>query len=100
MHGTINQTSIFPKGDVCGGRLWEKVKQRRIGVGGKRPDHAGLCVCVCVGERREEVTFNVRRKQHVSKQPKDSIILFKDTTRPGLGNPNNAMRERRLREQN
>jgi hypothetical protein len=67
MHGMINQSSIFPKGDVCGGRLWEKVKQRRIGVGGKRPDHAGLCVCVCVGERREEVTFNVRRKQHVSK---------------------------------
>jgi hypothetical protein len=62
MHGTTNQSSRFPKGDVCGGRLWEKVKQRRIGVGGKRPDHAGLCVCV--GERQEEVVFKVRKKQH------------------------------------
>jgi hypothetical protein len=59
MHGTTNQSSKFPKGDVCGGRLWEKVKQRRIGTGGKRPDHAGLCVC-----GQEEVMFKVRRKQH------------------------------------
>jgi hypothetical protein len=84
MHGTTNQSSRFPKGDVCGGRLWEKVKQRRIGVGGKRPDHAGLCVCVCVwvSVRKRSCSRFEKNSIVMSKQPKDSIIdLRYDPTR-------------------